>query len=195
MADQTSERAKQTKKTVDELPTKTQIAAGFAGTAADIASAGTYSTAFKGVKAGKVIKAGEAATMVEKGDKAVEAARATKAASGGSIINKVRKTKDVVTDIAPVVASNAASGGFNAVAAGGDKKDFVKNAALGGMFPIGLKVGGELTGKALDTIMSKVKAPKSLLENAKTQALLKKAADDEAVKTAEKLPRLINRLS
>lgn len=111
---ESTQASKDTSSTVNAMPSKRQLAAGFASTGLDIVTAGS-------LKAGKtgLTSAKELAPIV-KGSGAVP-----KVIRGGG-----------------TAAGFAAAGGANAASAGGDKKTVVENAAAGALMPGALKVLG-----------------------------------------------------
>lgn len=145
---------KENSKTIKDMPTAGQVAAGFAGTAADILTAGSYGAASRGIVSG---------------------AKAAKSVKAVSTAEKAKKGITVIKKAVPMITGTAAAGGFNAAAAGGDKGEITKNAILGAAFPDILAGTGTLTAKVLGDVASKIKAPKKLLEQTKAQSLLRTA--------------------
>lgn len=186
VAEQSNKSSKELQKTTKAMPTKTQIALGAASTAADIISGGTFGAITKGAKAGKVFKGAQ----IAKGEKALQTAENVEKAAKATKAGKVGvMAKNTAKDLAPLVATNAAAGGLNAAAGGGSKDDITKNALAGAAFPIALKGGAELTSKVAGDVMSKIRAPKKLLQEQQAKTLLAKTAqksEAEAAKAAEK---------
>jgi hypothetical protein len=155
---------------LNKLPTKKQIALGAASTAADVLTAGSLPE--------------------------------IKALRGANVTSKVARG---------TVAAGAygTAGALNTAAGGGNKKQIAENFAVGAALPGALHVAGKgavagakavdshvlkpidiHTQKALDNIMDKVHAPKSLLDNVKTQGLLDAARQKETAKAAIEVPKL-----
>jgi hypothetical protein len=145
-ADEASSASKSSAKTVKEMPTKTQVAAGIVGTGADILTAGSVSRGKAGLLAGKAA----AETAAKKG------------------------AKEIIKKAAPRVAGNAVAGGANATAAGGDKKDIATNTLIGAVAPEVLGMAAKKVGSKMPKKISKEDRAQ-FLANSKAQSLIRKA--------------------
>lgn len=154
------EASKNISNIVKSLPTKKQIALGAASTAADILTAGTLKAGRVGLASAKGLKPVIAGTT-----------RGAKAIRGGSM-----------------AAGYGTAGALNTAAAGGNKKqiaeNFVAGAALPGALHVGAKAAQIAHTKAVNSILDQIRAPKQLLENAKTQAVINAAREKEVAKAA-----------
>lgn len=147
-----SQTAQQTQaKTIKALPTTGQVAAGFAGTAADILTAGNADKIKGGAKIG-----------LTSGKKVL------------SIFGESKKAK--VAEGVVQAAGNATAGGLNSASGGGSKKDIINNAKAGAVFPEVLHYGGKAVVKGTGAVLDKsgIPATRDLIKNVKTSSLLDK---------------------
>jgi hypothetical protein len=108
-----------------------------------------------------------------------------RAAEGASLLSRVAKPA-----IANAVVGSGATAANEAANTGHVKaKDVITSGVAGGLLGAGGQLvhegGNTVTSKALNSIMSQVKAPRKLVEQAKAQALLTKAAEKNKVMAAK----------
>jgi hypothetical protein len=108
---------------------------------------------------------------------------AVKGAKSASIISKVKHA-------IPSATANAAAGGLNSAAGGGTKKDIVTNAGAGVAFPIVLGGAAKVTSRAANDILSKVRAPKKLLEEQQAKAAMEAASKQKTAKAEVEVKKI-----
>jgi hypothetical protein len=161
IAKDTSEVSKDTGSILKAMPSKKQVALGAASTAADIATAGTFSK----VKGAATIGKGAKASLGLKTAKSLE-----------PVLKETTK-KRVIAGTAGYGAANATAAGLNAAAGGGSKQQIRDNAAAGLILPIGLKYGGGAVVKGASKTLEKTglktsKGVDELVKREKTRSLL-----------------------